>query len=30
MFNWNPMIVGTLIAADHPAFADFPTDTYAD
>lgn len=30
MFDWNPMIVGTLIDADHPAFADFPTDIYAD
>lgn len=30
MFNWNPMIVGTLIDAGHPAFADFPTDMYAD
>ena len=30
MFDWAPMIVGTLIDAGHPAFADFPTDTYAD
>lgn len=30
MFNWNPMIVGTLIQASHPAFADFPTASYAD
>lgn len=30
MFNWNPMIVGTLIASAHPVFADFPTDAYAD
>lgn len=30
MFNWSPMIVGTLIDARHPAFADFPTDSYAD
>lgn len=30
MFNWNPMIVGTLIDATHPVFSDFPTDAYAD
>lgn len=30
MFNWNPMIVGTLIEARHPAFNDFPTKEYAD
>lgn len=30
MFNWNPMIVGTLIDKDNEAFADFPTDEYAD
>lgn len=30
MFNWEPMIVGTLIDSDHPAFRDFPTDSYAD
>lgn len=30
MFNWNPMIVGTLIDANHPAFTDFPTKDYAD
>ena len=30
MFKWNPMIVGTLIDSKHPAFADFPTDSYAD
>lgn len=30
MFNWNPMIVGTLIHKDHPAFNNFPTDKYAD
>lgn len=30
MFNWNPMIVGTLIDEKHPAFADFPTNQYAD
>lgn len=30
MFNWNPMIVGTLIDANHPAFTDFPTKEYAD
>ena len=30
MFNWNPMIVGTLIQAAHPAFHDFPTEIYAD
>ena len=30
MFNWDPMIVGTLIDATHPAFSGFPTDSYAD
>ena len=30
MFNWNPLIVGTLIDAAHPAFANFPTKAYAD
>lgn len=30
MFNWNPMIVGTLIDSNHPAFKDFPTASYAD
>ncbi|MGN1237048.1 MAG: beta-galactosidase, partial [Bacteroidaceae bacterium] len=30
MFNWNPMIVGTLIENHHPAFNNFPTDKYAD
>lgn len=30
MFNWSPMIVGTLIEAEHPAFKDFPTKEYAD
>ena len=30
MFNWDPMIVGTLIQHEHPAFRDFPTDAYAD
>lgn len=30
MFNWNPMIVGTLINDKHPAFHDFPTSSYAD
>lgn len=30
MFNWDPMIVGTLIDAKHPAFTDFPTKEYAD
>lgn len=30
MFNWNPMIVGTLIDSEHPAFNDFPTKEYAD
>lgn len=30
MFNWDPMIVGTLIDSDHPAFSNFPTDSYAD
>ncbi|WP_304213145.1 sugar-binding domain-containing protein [Phocaeicola plebeius] len=30
MFNWAPMIVGTLIDASHPALAHFPTSYYAD
>ena len=30
MFKWDPLIVGTLIAQQHPAFADFPTSYYAD
>ncbi|MEG0455899.1 MAG: beta-galactosidase, partial [Bacteroides sp.] len=30
MFNWNPMIVGTLIRNQHPAFGQFPTREYAD
>lgn len=30
MFNWDPMIVGTLINKNHPAFKDFPTEKYAD
>lgn len=30
MFKWNPLIVGTLINSKHPAFKDFPTDSYAD
>lgn len=30
MFNWNPMIVGTLIQNQHPVFHDFPTEKYAD
>ena len=30
MFNWNPMIVGTLIDSSHPAFSKFPTSYYAD
>lgn len=30
MFNWAPMIVGTRIESDHPAFRDFPTSYYAD
>lgn len=30
MFNWDPMIVGTLIDHHHPAFSDFPTSYYAD
>lgn len=30
MFNWDPMIVGTLIDDKHPAFRDFPTAHYAD
>lgn len=30
MFNWAPLIVGTLIDNDHPALADFPTSYYAD
>ena len=30
MFNWDPMIVGTLIEHTHPSMADFPTSYYAD
>ena len=30
MFNWAPMIVGTLIEHTHPAFRDFSTSYYAD
>lgn len=30
MFNWNPMIVGTLIDSAHPALKEFPTASYAD
>ncbi|MEG1860480.1 MAG: beta-galactosidase [Bacteroidaceae bacterium] len=30
MFNWNPMIVGTLINHEHPVFTNFPTSYYAD
>lgn len=30
MFNWAPMIVGTLIDEESGAFADFPTSYYAD
>ncbi len=30
MFNWDPMIVGTLIDNEHGAFGSFPTDMYAD
>lgn len=30
MFNWDPMIVGTLIDSTHPAFKEFPTASYAD
>lgn len=30
MFNWDPLIVGTLIASSHPVFANFPTASYAD
>ena len=30
MFNWKPMIVGTRIDHQHPAFRDFPTSYYAD
>lgn len=30
MFNWNPMIVGTLIREESKAFAAFPTRMYAD
>lgn len=30
MFNWKPLIVGTLIENDHPCFRDFPTSYYAD
>ncbi|MGL5683241.1 MAG: sugar-binding domain-containing protein [Marinifilaceae bacterium] len=30
MFNWNPMIVGTLINNTHAMFNNFPTANYAD
>lgn len=30
MFRWNPMIVGTLIDAQHHAFDNFPTEHFAD
>ena len=30
MFNWQPMIVGTLIDDKHPCFRNFPTSYYAD
>lgn len=30
MFEWNPLIVGTLIDAGHPAFDRFPTENFAD
>lgn len=30
MFNWDPMIVGTLIDSKSGAFNDFPTDSFAD
>lgn len=30
MFNWDPMIVGTLIDSTHKSLAGFPTDDYAD
>ena len=30
MFNWDPMIVGTLIQEEHPCFNSFPTSSYAD
>lgn len=30
MFNWDPMIVGTLIQDQHPMFRKFPTKNYAD
>lgn len=30
MFNWDPIIVGTLIQHEHPAFRNFPTDAHAD
>lgn len=30
MFKWDPMIVGTLIQHEHPAFRNFPTDAHAD
>lgn len=30
MFNWAPMIVGTLIDDRHPCFKDYPTSYYAD
>lgn len=30
MFDWDPLIVGTLIDCRHPAFGAFPSDMYAD
>ena len=30
MFNWNPMIVGTLKDSTHPAFGEFQTNSNAD
>lgn len=30
MFNWNPMIVGTMIKHTHPSMSGFPTSYYAD
>ena len=30
MFRWDPFIIGTLIHKDNPAFAEFPTEKYAD
>lgn len=30
MFNWDPMIVGTLIQDRHPLFRNFPTKAWAD